>query len=136
MTVRDEVIQYCLTFQDVFEDYPFHDNNWTIMRCKGNKKVFAWIFERDGKIWVNVKMCPQWRDFWRNTFDAVIPAYHLNKEHWSSIILNGTIPETEIRRMIGESYDLVKPKKKREQREPGKQKQAGKQTESGKQKEL
>ena len=54
-------------------------------------------------------MRPEWRDFWREAFEAVIPAYHLNKEHWSSVILNGTVPEKDVRRMIEESYDLVKP---------------------------
>ena len=39
-------------------------------------------------------------------------AYHLNKAHWNSIILDGTIPEKEIRRMIGESYDLTKKERK------------------------
>lgn len=108
---RQEVIQYCLTFPDVYEDYPFHDANWTVMRCRGNRKVFAWIFEREGNIWVNVKMNREWRDFWRAAFDAVLPAYHLNKEHWSSVILNGTVPEEVIKRMLGESYDLVKPQR-------------------------
>ena len=41
-----------------------------------------------------------------------VPAHHLNKEHWNSIILDGTIPEKEIRRMIGESYDLTKKERK------------------------
>ncbi|MFQ6959861.1 MULTISPECIES: MmcQ/YjbR family DNA-binding protein [Clostridia] len=56
---------------------------------------------------------PQWRDFWRQAFTSVQPAYHLNKEYWNSIILDGTVPEEEIRRMISESYDLTAPKKKR-----------------------
>lgn len=38
---------------------------------------------------------------------SVIPAYHQNKEHWNSIILDGTIPDTDIKRMIAESYDLI-----------------------------
>ena len=62
-------------------------------------------------IWVNVKVDPEWRDFWRNTYSSVIPAYHQNKEHWNSIILDGTIPDTDIKRMIAESYDLICKKK-------------------------
>ena len=79
MRERREVIDYCLTFENVFEDYPFHDDNWCVMRHKQNKKVFAWIFNKDGYVWVNVKCDVEWRDFWRNAFDSVIPAYHLNK---------------------------------------------------------
>ena len=94
-----------MNFKNVFEDYPFHDDNWCVMRHKQNKKVFAWIFNKDGYVWVNVKCDVEWRDFWRNAFDSVIPAYHLNKTYWNSIILDGTIPVEDIKRMIGESYD-------------------------------
>lgn len=110
MRERREAIDYCLTFENVFEDYPFHDDNWCVMRHKQNKKVFAWIFNKDGYVWVNVKCDVEWRDFWRNTFESVVPAYHLNKIHWNSIILDGTIPVEDIKRMIGESYDLTRGK--------------------------
>lgn len=107
MTKRAQVIAHCLTYPDAYEDYPFHDPNWCVMRHRKNRRVFAWIFNKDGKVWVNVKCDPQWRDFWRDAFEAVIPAYHLNKTHWNSLILDGSIPEGEIKRMIGESYDLT-----------------------------
>ena len=54
---------------------------------------------------------PQWRDFWREAYAAVIPGYHQNKEHWNTVILDGSIPDEEIRRMIAESYDLICGKK-------------------------
>lgn len=107
MRTREEAAAYCLTLADTYADTPFRDENWTVIRCRGSRKVFAWIFEREGNIWVNVKMRPEWRDFWRETYAAVIPAYHLNKEHWSSVILDGSVPEKEVYRMIEESYDLV-----------------------------
>ena len=110
MRERREVIDYCLTFKNVFEDYPFHDDNWCVIRHKKSKKVFVWIFDKDGYVWVNVKCDVEWRDFWRNAFDSVIPAYHLNKTYWNSIILDGTIPVEDIKRMIGESYDLTRGK--------------------------
>ncbi len=106
MTTREQVIHYCLTFADVFEDYPFHDHNWTCMRIRKTNRIFAWIYERQGHMWVNVKCNPQWRDFWRSMYGSVIPAYHMNKEHWNSIILDGTVPKKEVERMIAESYDL------------------------------
>lgn len=108
MKTRKEVIAHCLSYEGVYEDYPFHDPNWTVMRHKKSRKTFALIYQKDGLIWINVKCDPQWRDFWRSAFAAVVPAYHMNKTHWNSIILDGTIPEKEIRRMIGESYDLTK----------------------------
>lgn len=112
MKEKREIINYCLTYENVFEDYPFHDPNWCVIRHKENNKVFAWIFDKDGYVWINVKCEPEWRELWRNTFSSVLPAYHLNKMHWNSIILDGTVPVVDIRRMIGESYDLTKGKKK------------------------
>lgn len=112
MKERKEAIAACLTYKDVYEDYPFQDKNWCVIRHKSNNKVFAWIFDKDGYVWINVKTDPEWRDVFRQTFSSVIPAYHLNKEHWNSIILDETVPEKDIKRMISESYDLTAPKKK------------------------
>lgn len=112
MKERSEVIKFCEQLKDVYEDEPFHDPNWMIMRHKENKKVFAWIFEREGYVWVNVKCDPEWREFWRNAYQSVVPAFHLNKKYWNSVILDESIPTKEIERMILESYDLTKPTKK------------------------
>lgn len=112
MKTKQEAIEYCLGYQGVFEDYPFRDHNWCVIRHQKNNKVFAWIFDRDGHVWINVKCDPEWRDFWREAYPSVLPAYHLNKQHWNSIILDGTVPEKEIERMIGESYHLTAGKKR------------------------
>ena len=107
MTKREEVLENGLTFPDVYVDQPFHDPNWILLRFRKNKKAFAWTYEKDGHIWVNVKVDPEWRDVWRKAYPSVLPGYHQNKEHWNSIILDGTIPEKEIKRMIAESYDRI-----------------------------
>lgn len=111
MIVRQEVLDYGMTFPNVYIDTPFRDNNWVLLRHKENRKAFAWTYEWEGTIRVNVKVSLEWRDFWRNAYESVIPGYHQNKEHWNTIILDGTIPKKEIQRMIGESYDLTAPKK-------------------------
>lgn len=107
MITREEALQYGLTFPNTYQDAPFHDANWQLIRVKGNKKAFLWVYERDGYINLNLKVKPEWRDFWRSTFPSVIPGYHQNKEHWNTVILDGTIPDSDIKRMIAESYDLV-----------------------------
>lgn len=107
MTTREEILLYGLSFPNTYQETPFRDNNWQLVRVHDSKKAFLWIYEMDGYIRINIKVDPAWRDFWRNTYEAVIPAYHQNKEHWNTVILNGSIPEAEIRRMIAESYDLV-----------------------------
>ncbi len=112
VTEREEVLKYGMTLPDVYIDTPFHDDNWVLLRYRKNKRAFAWTYEREGHIWVNVKVDPEWRDLWRNTYAAVLPGYHQNKEHWNSIILDGSIPDEEVKRMIAESYDLIVKKKR------------------------
>ena len=107
MRTREEALEYGLSFPDTYQQAPFHDPNWQLVRVKGSKKVFLWTYERDGYINLNVKVDPEWRDFWRSAVDAVIPGWHQNKEHWNTIILDGSIPDEDIRRMIAESYELV-----------------------------
>ena len=107
MKTREEILTYGLTFADTYVDTPFSDTNWQLVRVKQSKKAFLWIYEKDGFLNLNVKADPEWRDFWRSTYESVIPGYHQNKEHWNTIILDGSIPNEDVKRMIAESYDLV-----------------------------
>ena len=107
MKTREEILAYGLTFADTYVDTPFSDANWQLVRVKQSKKAFLWTYEKDGFLNLNVKADPEWRDFWRSTYKSVIPGYHQNKEHWNTIILDGSIPDEDVKRMIAESYDLV-----------------------------
>lgn len=107
MRSRKQAIDYCLSLDHSYEERPFRDKNWTVIRHKGNKKVFAWIFEKDDHIWINVKCEPGMLEFLRQIYTAVVPAFHLNKDHWNSIILDGTVPAEEIREMIKQSFVLT-----------------------------
>lgn len=107
MKTREEILAYGLTFADTYVDTPFSDTNWQLVRVKQSKKAFLWTYEKDGFLNLNVKANPEWRDFWRSTYESVIPGYHQNKEHWNTIILDGSIPNEDVKRMIAESYDLV-----------------------------
>ena len=107
MTTREEALEYGLSLPGTYQDAPFRDDNWQLVRVKGSKKAFLWTYEREGLLNLNVKADPEWRDFWRSAYEAVIPGWHQNKEHWNTIILDGSIPEKDIRRIIKESYDLV-----------------------------
>ena len=107
MKTRKEALKYGLSFADTYQEAPFHDPNWQLVRYKPNRKAFLWTYEKDGYICLNVKTDPAWRDLWRKTYASVLPAYHQNKEHWNTIILDGSIPDKEIKRMIAESYDLI-----------------------------
>lgn len=107
MNTREEALEYGLTFPGTYVDAPFHDRNWQLVRVRPSEKAFLWTYERNGYININVKVDPEWRDFWRDAFEAVIPGWHQNKEHWNTIILDGSIPDDTIRDMIAQSYDLV-----------------------------
>lgn len=107
MITREEALAFGLSFPDTYQEAPFHDNNWQLVRVRGSKKAFLWTYERGGYLNLNVKVDPEWRDFWRKTFASVIPGYHQNKEHWNTIIIDGSIPDEDVKRMIAESYDQV-----------------------------
>ncbi|SHI03393.1 Predicted DNA-binding protein, MmcQ/YjbR family [Sporobacter termitidis DSM 10068] len=111
---RRELIEYCLTFPLAYEDYPFDDaadaSAWTVMRHRANKKSFALIYERNGKLCVNLKCEPLEADFLRQAFQDITPAYHMNKVHWNTVILEGDVPDGELQLLTERSYDLIKPK--------------------------
>ena len=107
MKTREEAVSFGLTFPDTYMEMPFKDTNWQLIRVKDSKKAFLWIYEREGFINLNVKVSPEWRDFWRNAFKSVIAGWHQNKEHWNTIILDGSIPEKDVKTMIAESYALI-----------------------------
>ena len=110
-----------MAFGDVYEDYPFCEDDWTVMRHRDSRKMFAAIYLRQGNLWINVKAEPGWGEFWRNTFAAVVPAYHMNKQHWISIILDGSMEDEDILRLLHESFELTKtkPRKKKKQEADG-----------------
>ena len=100
MKTREEALSCGLSFPDTYQDAPFHDANWQLVRYKWNKRAFLWIYEREGHINLNVKVDTDKALFWRDIYKSVIPGFHQNKEHWNTIILDGTVPEEAIREMI------------------------------------
>lgn len=112
---RRALIDYCLTYPDAYEDYPFDESAdasdaWTVMRHRLNKKSFAFIYERDG-LCINLKCEPEDADFLRKVYEGVTPAYHMNKEHWNTVHPNSDVPTDELRGMIERSYRLTMPKR-------------------------
>ncbi|MDR2817547.1 MAG: MmcQ/YjbR family DNA-binding protein [Oscillospiraceae bacterium] len=114
---RQEIIDFCLTFPATYEDYPFdsvaNSGAWTVMRHRVNKKSFALICERKGKLCVNLKCNPFEADFLRQAFEGVTPAYHMNKVHWNTVVAGSDVSDEELKRQIQSSYDLICPKERR-----------------------
>ena len=115
---RDELINYCLTFPFSYEDYPFSnavdENAWAVMRHKTNRKSFALIYERHGKLHVNLKCDPFEADFLRQAFKDVTPGWHMNKTHWNTITLDGDVSDDDLKLMIERSYNLIKPRMRKQ----------------------
>lgn len=107
MRTREELLEFGMSFENVYMDAPFRDSNWILVRYKKNKRAFLWTYEYQGQLRINIKVDPFWRDMWRKAYKSVIPAYHQNKEHWNTVVLDGSVPDDEIKRMIAESYDLI-----------------------------
>ncbi|MBR4210233.1 MAG: methylated-DNA--[Lachnospiraceae bacterium] len=107
MKTREEALTFGLSFPDTYEDAPFKDTNWQLVRVKGSKSAFLWIYERNGLVNLNVKVSEAWRDFWRDAYASVLPGWHMNREHWNTILLDGSVPDADIRRMIAESYAII-----------------------------
>ncbi|MDO9576282.1 MAG: MmcQ/YjbR family DNA-binding protein [Candidatus Cloacimonadales bacterium] len=87
-----------------YEDFPFDD---VTMVIKVGNKMFALIGLDAEPLCINLKCDPMLAVELRQLYPAVIPGYHMNKTHWNTVILDGSIPEKIIKKMIDDSYDLV-----------------------------
>ena len=95
---------YLLQRPESREDFPFGPD---VAVFKIDKKMFATLAHNDGVASMNLKCDPEQALMLRDIFDAVLPGYHMNKKHWNTIVLDGSIPVGEIERMIDHSYGLV-----------------------------
>ena len=101
---RESVRAYLLGKPEAWEDFPFYPD---VAVMKIGRKMFATLVEQDGTARMNLKCDPDEALILRDIFPAVLPGYHMNKRHWNTVILDGSIPRGEIERMIDNSYSLV-----------------------------
>ncbi len=111
MTKR-ELIDYCLSHYECYEDYPF-DEVTAVLKLPSNHKMFALIAERNDAVYINLKCIPDEALELRNLFEGITEGYHMNKKHWNTVLPNSDMPFDLIEKMIGDSYNLVKPKVKK-----------------------
>lgn len=106
---------YCLAKKGVTEETPF-DEVTLVFKVMG--KIFAITSLDETDFSINLKCDPERALALREQYPAIIPGYHMNKKHWNTVQIDGTIAVKEIKQMIDHSYDLVVaslPKKVREQ---------------------
>ena len=99
-----ELRQLCLAFPGAQETFPFGPRT-SVFKVRG--KMFA-LSQLDAEsLRVSVKCEPELAESLRGAYPAVIPGYHLNKRHWNTVILDGSLSDGTVHDMIEDSYDLV-----------------------------
>ena len=95
---------YCLAKAAATEGTPFGPDN-IVFKVQG--KMFALLALDDVPPRVNLKCDPDLALELRDRYEQVEPGYHMNKKHWNTVVLDGVVPEREVRKMIDDSYELV-----------------------------
>ncbi|MDB4265078.1 MmcQ/YjbR family DNA-binding protein [bacterium] len=96
--------KYLLNKPGASEDFPFGPS---AMVFKVRRKMFALIAVEETPLRINLKCDPELARHLRAAYDAVQPGYHMNKKHWNTISIDGSLPDEEIITMINDSYNLV-----------------------------
>ncbi len=96
--------RYCLSFPGSVETFPFGPETSVF---KVADKMFALSQLAQRPLRVSLKCDPMLAEQLREAHAAVLPGYHLNKRHWNTVIIDGSLPEQLIKDMIEDSYDLV-----------------------------
>jgi predicted DNA-binding protein (MmcQ/YjbR family) len=96
--------EYCLSKASATEGTPFGPD---VLVFKVAGKMFALAALDEVPTRVNLKCEPDLALELRDRYEQVTPGYHMNKKHWNTAEIEGGIPDTELRKMIDHSYDLV-----------------------------
>lgn len=104
---------YLLSKPEAREDYPFGPPV-LVPKIKGS--MFATLTKQEGVPHMNLKCDPSYAEELREMYDSIVPGHHMNKTHWNTIVLDGSVPDEELERLIDHSYSLVVKKLKKSQR--------------------
>jgi predicted DNA-binding protein (MmcQ/YjbR family) len=96
--------RYCLSFPGAEETFPFGPNT-SVFKVAG--KMFALTQLEANSLRVSLKCEPELAEGLRAAHPEVLPGYHLNKRHWNTVIVDGSLSEQMIQDLIEDSYDLV-----------------------------
>lgn len=102
----EAIRDYCLKKKGVTESFPFDE---TTLVFKVADKMFA-LLNLDSESSINLKCDPELAISLREEFSSVLPGYHMNKNHWNTVLLDGSVPVKYIFEWIDMSYNLVKSK--------------------------
>ncbi len=114
MLTLEDIRKYCASKKGSREDFPF---DFTTLVFKVGPKMYGLTSIDSDELFLNLKCDPHLSLELRSRYAAVEPGYHMNKKHWNTVIVDGTIPDESILRMIDHSYELVFRKLPRRERE-------------------
>jgi predicted DNA-binding protein (MmcQ/YjbR family) len=100
----NELRTLCLGLPGAVEDFPFGDE---VSVFKVGGKMFAASHLDEEPLQVSVKCDPEFAVTLRAEYPAVAPGYHLNKRHWNTITLDGSLSDQMVTDLLGDSYELV-----------------------------
>ena len=106
--------EYCLSKKGATEGFPFGESTLVF---KVLDKIFLLVALHASPLQFNAKSDPGKAIELRDQYDAVKPGYHMNKKHWNTVIIDGSVPQKLLKEMIDDSYALIVqslPKKERE----------------------
>jgi predicted DNA-binding protein (MmcQ/YjbR family) len=95
---------HCLSKPGAVEGHPFGPG---VLVMKVGGKIFAIVAEEADPLEVSLKCEPEIALVLRDAYDAVRPGYHLNKRHWNTVTLDGSVEDRQLHDWIDDSYDLV-----------------------------
>ena len=99
----ETIREYCIAKKGASEGFPFGEDTLVF---KAGEKIFA-LVNLDGDLSINLKCNPAFALELRERYSSVTPGYHMNKKHWNTIYLDGTIPDKEVFAWIDHSYELI-----------------------------
>ena len=94
---------FCISKKGSTETFPFGDDTLVF---KVKEKIFA-LVNLDGDLSINLKCDPVLAIDLRERYSSVTPGYHMNKKHWNTVLLDGSVPDKEVFSWIDHSYDLI-----------------------------
>jgi len=105
----EDIREHAIAKPDVTEGFPFGEQTLVF---KVNEKIFLLMSLDADPLQFNAKCDPERAIELREQYECVQPGYHMNKKHWNTIIVDGTLTNKQVREMIDHSYSLVAKKKK------------------------
>jgi predicted DNA-binding protein (MmcQ/YjbR family) len=101
---REDVLDLCAGLPESVEDYPFGEGA-AVFKVAG--RMFALVMLEGTPGTVNLKCDPDLALELRDRYPSVRPGYHMNKRHWNTVELDGSVDDGELAWMVEHSYELV-----------------------------